>query len=149
MILGMAWCSVQDFKTCTVTLLPLMMCVCSGLLYSYRYQVGSGLLIAIVYLLLLRQYMCGADCAAICASVVWFDTWEALVFFAITGSACLLIHWIRGTREVPMMPAIATGWIVTHWLNWITIGLLNVVIFGMQYISYVACKISHACAGLK
>ncbi len=147
--IGMTWCAVQDLKSCTVTLPPLMMWVCGGLWRACAHHVGSGLLLAAIYLLLLRSYMCHADCAAICASVVWFDTREALVFFAITGVVCLLIHWFRGTREVPMMPAIAAGWALTHWLDCVTSGVLSAVIIAMQLVSRTACSISRICASLK
>ena len=144
-VMGMIWCSVQDLKTCTVTIPPLL-CWCSGsVIHVTKSGIDWGLLIAIIYTCLLYQYMCFADWVAIYASVVWFDIPQAVAFFFIAGLCCVGLQYVMKQCELPMMPCIALGWCFVHFFDAITYGFFSAIVWVMTLVSCNSASVAQVC----
>lgn len=142
---GMVWCSLQDLKSCTVTLPPLLLWVVGSAVHVLYSGVGWGLLIAVIYFCLLRRYICFADWVAISASVVWFEIPQAVAFFFVVAFGCFALYLARKHYEIPMMPCIALSWCVVHFFDALTYGCCSATLWTMTLVSNAAASIAGLC----
>lgn len=142
---GMTWCSMQDLKSCTVTLPPLLLWCAGSVIHVVCSGVGWGLLIAAVYFCLLYRQACFADWLAISASVAWFDIPQAVAFFFATAFWCLALYFVRRQPEIPMMPCIMLGWCVVHWFDALTYGCCALLLRAMNFVSVSSASVAQVC----
>ena len=124
MIVGMIICSIQDIKTYTVSVLALLLWIIGSAGCTLLTEVYSGIFIAMPAALILMPYMCWADAVAFCTASSWFQM-DDIPLFCISIAACsfgLHKYYVANykKKEIPMMPAITFGWMLTYFNHGLT-----------------------------
>jgi hypothetical protein len=135
---GMVWGSVQDLRTHTVSLIPLLLWCIGSCLWCVSQGIGYGMIFALLYVGLLRRYIHAADGIALCASSAWFALDKMPLMFLCTGLWCFLLHALIRKPAIPMLPAIAGGWFVTHFWTQVTYTAIATMI---GFLEMVGCAI--------